>query len=124
MNKLKVIFDDGVTQQVVVLSGSSTPTVDEAIDRLLNEDSNPNDEISVVKSFLRQTGIKLVVETPESSWVDRVQFDEDIEMITFVPTYDGEAISYDSSLELFLEDIKAPSIGKVQWQYRRGLRGV
>ncbi len=122
MNKLKVTLEDGKSRQVLVLSGPNALSLEQAMDALLGEGDEPAlDEASIVKQFLTRTGTQLSKETPDSSWVERIAFDAENEEITFFAE-DGAAMTYTTTFEKFLGDLKASSAGKQQWLYRRGLR--
>lgn len=117
-NQINVEVSDNKQTQIVSLVGDVT--IKEVVGRILSLADTP-DEATIINRFLEKTGALLVVETPDSSWVVQVQFDAQNQEITFVAG-DGAPISFPTTFEKFLEDLKAPSFGKLQWQYRRGLR--
>jgi hypothetical protein len=119
MSKLKITLEDGKDRHVLVLSGTNTPTIFQAIDTLLDEPNETQDETTVIKSFLNRTGASVSIETPESSHIAHILFNEVSQELTF--EFDnGSLVSYPAAFSDFLEAVDAPSAGRLEWAYRRG----
>jgi hypothetical protein len=115
MSQTLVTLDDGQTEKSVIFANLST---NEVFARLVAPQLNEQD---TVETFVRNRGVSLSVETPDSSNVERIVFNPVTDEVSFV--FDnGSDSTYPSTFENFLEDIQAPSAGKQQWKYRRGER--
>lgn len=118
-NQINVEISDTNQTQTISLVGDVT--IREVASRILSLAVTEPTEAEVVTNFLKRTGLSLIIETPDSSWVEAVRFDADRETITFLAE-DGAEIPYSTSFEDFLEDLEAPSFGRLQWKYKRGQR--
>lgn len=116
MSKSRITVQEQSGNKTVVIVPNS---LDEILDLLSNEPAD--NELATVLNFLDKTGTKLSFETPDSSWVERIEFNAGTSEINFVAA-DGAVIPHSTTLEKFVEDLKADSFGKLQWSYRRGLR--
>ena len=113
MGKTLVTINEAGSIQNVIMQGSTSQDV---LNALLN---SPSDEAGVVTNFLARTGLTLSFDTPQSSNVQRVSFDSVSNEIVFTFGDDSES-RYPSTFKKFIAAMSAPSIGKLQWAYRRG----
>jgi len=115
MNKTQITIKEAGAIHTIILPDTTTQQV---IDALVADSPS---ELETIRTFLTRTGAILSVETPDSSNVSSIAYDEQSGTVRF--NFDNDSYSeYVSSLEKFLEDIQAPSAGKQQWKYRRGER--
>lgn len=118
MSKLVANLNDGTKELVVVLSNTST---DQALALLVNEATKPVNKETTVVDFLNRTGTIISIETPNSSWVDRVEFNAQLGEISFIADNDSRQ-SFSASFNDFQDVLKAPSSGKIFWEFKRGDR--
>lgn len=109
MSKLIVTINERGTETRVIVPNTTT---DEAIDRL------GNTEASSVQEFIERTGVILSVETPNSSWVDRISFNPASDELIF-DTSDGAQISFNGTFADFQKALDADSAGKFYWRIKR-----
>jgi hypothetical protein len=125
-NQINVTVADSNESQTISFIGSLG--LKDIVQKLLSlasiQTSAPApDENSVVFSFLRRTGSKISFETPQSSNVQRVTFDASEGKIGFVFDNDSES-TYPAKFQEFVDAMSAPSVGKLQWAYRRSVPKV
>lgn len=115
-NQINVQVTDGKQTQTIALIGDVT--AQDVIQKLLALAVEPN-EAEVVKSFLERTGATISIETPASSHISRIQFNQVSEEIGF--EFDnGSLTTYRADFSDFVDALDAPSAGKLEWAYRRG----
>lgn len=115
-NQINVDVTDGSQKQTISLIGQVT--IQDVVSRLLALSSEP-DETEAVISFLERTGATISIETPDSSHISRIQFNQVSNEIGF--EFDnGSLTTYHAEFDAFLEALDAPSAGKLEWAYRRG----
>ena len=115
MSKTRVTIEDGILKTVVITEDNT----DTIVNLLSGE---PVDENAVVAKFLNRTGAIITTETPDSSWVERVEFDPSNETLTFIADNDSRTEGFKATLEDFLEVFTVPSVGKLYWEFKRGQR--
>lgn len=116
MSKVLVTINDGNKERLVILPNTST---DDVLQSLVD---SPSDESATVFNFLERTGSLVSFETPQSSNVVRVTFNAVTSEIGFV--FEGESQStYPATFADFVNAMNAPSIGKLQWKYRKAYSG-
>jgi hypothetical protein len=115
MSRVFVTLKDVGTgkERLVIMPNTDVDTV---LNTLVEQ---PLTEAETVRRFLDRTGADVSIETPDSSNVRSISYNEASETIRF--NFDGDSYSeYVSSFDKFLDALKAPSAGKLQWKYRRG----
>lgn len=122
-NTLEVTLQkDNVTKAFYIVNSSLS--VDDA-SKVLVDASCPNKtvngaetEAEVVENFLNRTGTILSLDTPQSSNIDSVTFNALTKEIGFVFDNGSQSL-YSCTFKEFLDNLRAPSFGKLQWTYRR-----
>jgi len=115
-NQINVELNDGSQKQIISLVGEVT--LQDVASRLLALATEP-DETQAVINFLERTGATISIETPASSHISRIQFNQVSEEIGF--EFDnGSLATYSADFGDFVEALDAPSAGKLEWAYRRG----
>lgn len=80
-----------------------------------------DEQVEVLK-FLLRTDTTISFPTPQSSNVEHVTFNAVQGEIGFV--FDNGSVStYPATFQEFIDAMSAPSIGKLQWKYRRAAQG-
>jgi hypothetical protein len=116
MSTTNVTIEEGNAKQLIILRNT---TANEVISLL---GSDPPTENEVIAKFLNRTGAIISTETPDSSWVERVEFDPSAETLTFVATNESRTEGFPADFTDFLDVFQAPSVGKLYWQFKRGER--
>jgi hypothetical protein len=115
-NQINVEITDGTQKQTIALIGEVT--AQDVVAKLLALATQP-DETQTIINFLERTGATISIETPDSSNISRIQFNQVSGEIGF--EFDtGSLSTYPADFKGFLEALTAPSAGKLQWAYRRG----
>jgi len=117
MSKVRVTIDDGLDKIVAILPNTNT----DAVLDLLSDEANPS-ETEVIAKFLDRTGSVISIETPDSSWVERVEFNSAEGTLTFIAANDSRTEGFVASFSDFLDALQAPSAGKLYWAFKRGQR--
>lgn len=119
MGKTKITIT-GDSDKLVVLTNDS-------VDRVLYLLSESPDEPAItenqaVENFLLRTGASIIIDTPDSSWIEQVSFSfANGGTIEFLR--DGDIIqSNPAKFSDFLDAMRTDSAGKFAWQFRRGER--
>lgn len=114
MSKTLVTLNEAGSVQNFVLPNTTSQDV---VNLLLSEPANENE---IIAKFLNRTGVIVTVQTPASSWVDHVEFDQLNGTLTFVTSNESRTESFSASFEDFLDVLAAPSIGKLYWEFKHG----
>jgi len=117
MSKVRVTIDDGLDKIVALLPNTNT----DAVLDLLSDEASLS-ETEVVAKFLNRTGSVISIETPDSSWVEKIEFNPSEGALTFISANDSRTEGFDADFSDFLDALQAPSAGKLYWEFKRGQR--
>lgn len=118
MSTTKVTLNDGSNQETVLVRGASVADV------LRELEDGPQSEVDVLRGFLERTGIDLVVERPNSSWISEIRFSQANGELTFVVADDQTGMAFDATLEDYIKGVETGEAGRWYHQlhgtYNRG----
>jgi len=110
MSTTKVTLQDGTYTETILIRGHSV------LDVLKELEDGPKSDVEVLTELLDKTGIELVVERPDSSWIQEVRFNQANEEITFVTADDQTPMAFAGTLEDYLAGVATGEAGR--WYHR------
>lgn len=116
MSKTRLTIEDGLLKTIVLTNDNT----DKILELLGNEPAEG--EADVVAKFLSRTGVIVSIDTPQSSWVERVEFNPTEKTLTFVATNESRTEGFIASFQDFLDVFTVDSVGKLYWEFKRGKR--
>lgn len=110
MSTTKVTLQDGTYTETLLIRNARVPDV------LKELEDGPQNEVDVLRNFLEKTGIDLVVERPNSSWISEIRFSQANGELTFVVADDQTGMAFDATLEDYIAGVKTGEAGR--WYHR------
>lgn len=126
-NKLKITVQSDTELPITAVIANRTGmelhrALDITLDALFEEESPSQlkTELDVVAQYLEKTGTIISIETPSSSWIERVEFDPTTRELVFVSEESRQA--FPACFSDFQAALTAESVGKLFWEFKRGQR--